>query len=321
VTLQSAERFDPATNTFTPTLGSPNKARKNHTATLLPNGRVLLVGGRNQANEDLSKAELYDPATDLFSYTGSMNQSRALHTANLLPGGKVLFIGGVITGGDETPTSELYDPATGTFAYSGLLKLKRKRHTATLLPDGTVVAAGGNYLANSQGGGDRETNTAELYNPATGLFASVQNMNVARSEHDATLLFDGTVLISGGVFTSAVSDLYHPDSATFSAVGRLNQARGRHRALLLADPIWGALVGKVLIIGGDVTGGTIFGGAQQALDSVEIYDPITGLFSNFGTMTVARQNHTATQLPDGRILIAGGVGRPFVSGTAELVTP
>ena len=77
----------------------------------------------------------------------------------------------------------------------------------------------------------------------------------------------------------------------------------------------------MLEIGGDVTGGTVFGGAQQALDSVEIYDPATGQFSFFGTMTVARQNHTATLLNDGRIMIAGGVGRPYVSGTAELVIP
>jgi hypothetical protein len=90
---------------------------------------------------------------------------------------------------------------------------------------------------------------------------------------------------------------------------------------LLSNPAWGSLVGKVLVIGGDITGGSIFGGAQQALDSVEIYDPATGLFSFFGTMTVARQNHSATELGDGRILIAGGVGRPFVSDTAELVIP
>ena len=110
-------------------------------------------------------------------------------------------------------------------------------------------------------------------------------------------------------------------SGTFSAVGQLIQPRGRHVSLLLSNPAWGSLVGKVLVIGGDITGGSIFGGAQQALDSVEIYDPATGLFSFFGTMTVARQNHSATELGDGRILIAGGVGRPFVSDTAELVIP
>jgi len=226
-----------------------------------------------------------------------------------------------VTGGDETPTAELYDPATSLFTYTGSLKLKRKRFTATLLPDGTVLAAGGAILANGEGGGDRGTKTAELYTPATGTFASVQNMNAARQEHQATLLTDGTVLVTGGTYGQVVSDLYHSSTQSFSSVGSLIQQRSRQVALLLTNPAWGSLVGHVLVVGGDVKGGTIFGGAQVALDSVEIYDPSTTQFTSFGTLTVARQNHTATELPDGRILIAGGVGRPFVSDTAELVTP
>ena len=99
------------------------------------------------------------------------------------------------------------------------------------------------------------------------------------------------------------------------------QVRARHVAIRLTNRNWKRRVGQVLIIGGDVVGGPIFGGAQQALDSVEIYDPATKQFSFLGTMTVARQNHTATELRDGSILIAGGVGRPFISKTAELVTP
>jgi hypothetical protein len=81
------------------------------------------------------------------------------------------------------------------------------------------------------------------------------------------------------------------------------------------------LTGQVLIIGGAIVATDIFGGIAQALDSVEIYNPATDKFSSFGTLTVARQNHTATLLNDGRILIAGGVGRPFVSGSAELIQP
>ncbi len=295
-------------------------ARKSHRATRLLDDTVLIAGGKS-AIASLVSAEVYNPATGLFHTIASLNKGRALHTANLLSSGKVVLIGGAVAGGDETATAELYDPATGTFTYTGSLMLKRKRHTGTLLPDGTVLATGGNYLKNSDGGTGRETNTAEVYNPVTGTFSSVQNMRVARSEHSATLLPDGTVLVAGGVFRPAVSDLYQPALGSFSSVGKLIQARGRHVSLLLSNPAWGSLVGKVLVIGGDVTGGAIFGGAQQALDSVEIYDPATASFSYFGTMTVARQNHTATQLLDGRILIAGGIGRPFVSGTAEIVTP
>lgn len=146
-------------------------------------------------------------------------------------------------------------------------------------------------------------------------------MHVTRSEHEATLFADGTVLVSGGTTTPDPAEVYHADTQSFTAVSPMVQARGRHRAVLLSNPAWGSLQGEVLLTGGDITGAAVFGGLQQALDSVEIYDPTTGQFSLFGTMTVARQNHTATLLDDGRVMIAGGVGRPSVSATAELVIP
>jgi hypothetical protein len=128
------------------------------------------------------------------------------------------------------------------------------------------------------------------------------------------------VLVAGGnLDVGNLAEVYHPTLQTFSDVGQMVQTRGRFVAIRLANPAWGSLVGHVLAIGGDVQGGAIFGGGQQAFDSVEIYDPATGQFSDFGTMTVARQNHTATELNDGRILIAGGVGAPAVSGTAEVL--
>ena len=125
--------------------------------------------------------------------------------------------------------------------------------------------------------------------------------------------------MTGGTTAPEEADLYLPGTATFSTVGQMVSARGRHVSLRLTNPAWGASVGKVLAIGGAAIGGPVFGGGQQAQDSVEIYDPVTGLFANFGTMTEPRQNHTATELNDGRILIAGGVGRPFVSATAEVL--
>jgi hypothetical protein len=200
------------------------------------------------------------------------------------------------------------------------MNLQRKRHRASLLTDGTVLVSGGAALSNDSQP-DAGTPTVERYNPATGVFTPVQNMHSGRTEHESTMLTDGTVLITGGITLPVPVDLYQPSTQSFSTVGQLVQARIRHTALLLTNPAWGSLVGKVLLVGGSNVGSTIYGGLQQALDSVEIYDPTTGQFSLFGTMTTARQNHTAELLSDGRILIAGGVGRPFVSDTAELVTP
>lgn len=317
--LKSAEVFNPATNTFS-AVGSMATARKSHAATLLNNNLVMLTGGKSGTGY-LRSAEIYDPSASTFRTISNRTRLRALHTSNLLNDGTVLLAGGVATGGNETETCEKFNPATETFSTTGSMAVKRKRHRASLLLDGTVLVMGGNILSNGVGGGDRETDMAEYYSPANGLWTTVQKMHAARSEHESTLFPDGTVLVSGGTFTPDPADVYQPGSKSFATVGPLVQARGRHRAILLANSAWGSLQNKVLLIGGDITGGAVFGGAQQALNSVEIYDPATGQFSLFGTMTVERQNHTATLLNDGRILIAGGVGRPFVSGTAELVIP
>jgi hypothetical protein len=319
VNLNTAEVFNPLTNTFS-LVGSLATARKSHTATKLPDGRVLVTGGKGARLGDLDSAEIYDPSTQLFHTTSPMSEDRALHSATLLEAtGKVLVVGGVQTGGGVTPTAELFDPSTEAFSLTGSLTLGRKRHRASLLMDGTVLISGGNFLENGEGGGERETETAELYTPGTGSFTMVEDMSSQRAEHESTLLLDGTVLISGGILIQAPAEVYNPDLASFSDVGEMVQTRGRHIALRLTNPAWGSLVGHVLAIGGDVTGGAVFGGGQQAFDSVEIYDPATSQFSDFGTMTEARQNHTATELNDGRILIAGGVGRPFISATGELL--
>ena len=319
--LNSAEIFDPANNSFT-LLGSTLKdGRKNHTATLMNDGRVLVAGGRNSADGKLRTAELFNPTTNIFTSTGSMKSLRALFTATLLNDGRPLMVGGVVTGGGETDTAETYDPVAGTFKFtSGLLNIGRKRHRASLLNDGSVLITGGTILANGQGGGDRTTETAELFDPVTETFSNVGNMSVTRSDHDSVLLADGTVVITGGTVDPAVGDVYAVGPKTFfPTADNMMEARGRLVSLRLKNVAWGSLQDHVLAIGGSDIGSSIFGGAQQALASVEIYDPATKQFSSFGTMTVERQNHTATELNDGRILIAGGVGRPFVSATAELV--
>jgi Kelch motif protein len=328
--LNSAELFDPSTNLFTPT-GSMATARKSHTATLLQdNNRVLITGGKS-ATGDLASAEIYDSSTGQFSVTSSMNDGRSLHTATLLPNGVLTFPPGsvLVAGGRNGPnplnTAEIFNPVTNTFTFTGMLNIQRKRHAANLLLDGTVFVEGGASESNGQPV-DQGTPTAEIYN-ITGTPAGTwsihppQDMSTGRTEHTATLLSDGTVLVSGGVSSVLPSDLYNPATQTFSPTGGLLHQRQRHISLLLTNPAWGSLVGQVLAIGGAYTGSPVFGGIQVALDTVEIYNPATGQFTFCGTMTQPRQNHTATMLNDGRILIAGGVSSPAVSGTAELFTP
>ncbi len=201
-----AEIFDPVTSIFTPTTGKMVTARTEDTATLLPNGKVLITGGL-AANGALATTELYDPTAQTFSATGSMAVVRNFHTATLLTtgpnAGKVLVAGG----NSKNAVAELYDPAIGSFSTTGTMLSTRQRHTATLLSDGTVLVAGGSEF-------DSNVDilaAAELFDPNTGTFAGTGGLLTPRIVHTATLLKDGTVLVTGGlndVGTLATAELY-----------------------------------------------------------------------------------------------------------------
>ncbi|MBP1705894.1 MAG: Branched-chain amino acid transporter, amino acid-binding protein, partial [Chloroflexi bacterium] len=113
-TLRAAEIYDPASGTFGPT-GSLVTARYLHTATLLPDGRVLITGGFDPEAGYLASAEIYDPANGTFVGTGPLTAGRYGHTATLLPDGRVLVAGGFDRGAGYLASAEIFDPVSGTF--------------------------------------------------------------------------------------------------------------------------------------------------------------------------------------------------------------
>ncbi len=356
-TMASAELYDPAGNTWAPAR-SMSAARDDFTATLLPSGKVLVAGGcadSSCATNFLASAELYDPASDTWSPAGSMGAARSDFTATLLPSGKVLVAGGYNDGGDAMAGAELYDPASNTWAPAASMSAARDDFTATLLPSGEVLVAGGYSYST------RTTASAELYDPASNTWAPAASMSAARDDFTATLLPAGKVLVAGGhdysSNTLAGAELYDPASNTWAPAASMSAARFMQAATLLPS-------GQVLVAGGvgltpgsptasaelyspgispnaptvsgraAATGLPTPGLASTPTLSVTAGAPLTsatpltptasGIWSPAGNMSAARALHTATLLPSGKVLVAGGC--PDVScgtylGSAELFDP
>lgn len=211
----SAQKYDPAAQRWEP-VAALNQARAAHTATLLRDGTVLVVGGRTGVrygeHEGLASAERFDPQTGKWSATGAMAGPRVGHSATLLRDGRVLVVGGQTNDHADNPnrdvlTAELYDPATGQWTLAAPpLRTHGADAAATLLADGRVLVTGGNAAS---GGGTIYLTVAEIYDPAQNSWTTVAPLRQGAYAHSALLLPDGRVFIAGGS-TGSPSQLYDP---------------------------------------------------------------------------------------------------------------
>jgi hypothetical protein len=277
--------------------GAMREERASHTATLLPDGRVLIAGGfRKISGRDdeiyTSSAELFDPQTKKFSSTGEMAYARGGHTATLLRGGGLVLIAGGWNLMGVISSAELYEPASEKFTTIGSMTMRRGGCTATLLNDGRVLICGGT--------GRDVTASAELFDPARKSFTATGPMTVPRYSHAAILIPGGRVLITGGLTRRDVvlssCELYDPDAGTFTLVGDMAEPRCKQAAVGLSR-------GEVLILGG--TDETTWRGD---LALIERYDIETGKFVRIPDMKHPRARFATAVAPlaDGSLVVAGG---------------
>ena len=301
---------------FVPT-GSMATARAGATATLLPDGEVLVAGGCKPAvpvsASVLATAELYDPATGAFRPTGAMTVGHCTATAASLPDGQVLILGGdSYTNDRNTPidAAEVYDSRTATFTAVGRMLIPREGAVATPLANGNVLVTGGVTT------GYVSTASAEVYDYRARVFRATGAMAVARSGAATVRLADGRVLVAGGstftryVTVLASAEIYDPVGGKFGSTSSMATARDGEGATLLPD-------GRVLVAGGRDLG--------EVADA-EIYNPRTGKFSRTGSLAVGREVPFQLVLLDGRVLVAGGVeektpGQPQSLKSAEIYDP
>ncbi|GHH82762.1 hypothetical protein GCM10018793_43140 [Streptomyces sulfonofaciens] len=319
--LGGAVLFDPVERTWEGT-GPLSVPRRLHTTTKLANGEVLVTGGLTGPFTlpvaPVSSAEIYDPAHGSWRATGALHEARYAHAAVRLDDGRVLVTGGLAPRDSLTHSAlysaEIYDPASGEWTPAAAMHDARGGHPMLRIGANRFIVVGGMLPVGR--GLYTGLSFCEVYDPTTGpggTWTPTGSLRVARKSHQATLLADGSVLVTGGdgagrqddwsfsVYSQWVTERYTPSNGRWSEMEPMTVGRSHHRALALRS-------GKVLVIGG--TDDASFDVGYQ---NAEVYDPAANTWTPTGGMVTGRWACAAAELKDGRVLAAGGL---VLSGAA-----
>jgi large repetitive protein len=319
--LASAEIYDPVTAIWTPT-GSMSEGRRNAAIALLKDGKVLVAGGADGARDFTVKksAEIYDPATGLWSPTGSMALPRGTLgscCAVTLPSGRVLMVEGYaadFSGG--APFGELYDPATGVWEPTGPLVTPRFFGARSIqLPSGQVLVVGG------KSGPPRDYTvlaTAELYDPARNAWEPTGALPQQWSYFALTLLPTGDVLLAGGI-TARFEDpeaaevaLYTAATGTWRAASSMHLARREPRAVVLPS-------GRVLVTGNWTKCLRVHDCDPYMAPQAEVYDPWLDTWTlTPEPLRYVEDGSALLLLPSGQALLTGGLAQIFGVRSAQV---
>ena len=272
----------------TTSAGSMTTPRWGHSATVLNDGKLLVVGGQERLSGRVGTAEIYDPVSNVWSAAANMIDPRGKsHSAVLLSDGKVM-----VMGDSETGTVEIYDPASNTWSATGSLIKPRNYVSTVLLNDGRVLVAGGEDATKT---GRLPLGTAEVWDPSTGQFSATGSMEQDATANPAVLIGDKVLLIS-----RYLGEIYDPATGTWSSAGKPMRERAQGAVAVVMEN------GKVMVSGGEFIRQGWVGANTVPLMGTETYDPATNIWVETSNMHESRKNHASLVLNDGRVIVVGG---------------
>ena len=274
----------------------------------------------NSWTEFVNEFDVFDPSLNSWTPLPKPPTQRIQPDMVLLDDGRVLVVGGQGTVPSSPQeailpfvgTTEIFNPETGEWLQAATMDQPIYRQVAVLLSDGRVLVVGGTMFDATQ------TSRAEIYDPATDTWTPTEDMGVERGLPNAVLLSDGRVLVTGDRLLdiqalTGKAEVYDPVAGTWTPTEDLSKPRVDHSLTLLPD-------GRVLAAGGAHP----LNINQGDYTSTEIFDPATNSWSPGPELSGPRTNHSATLLPDGRVLLVGGIGQEderYLLISSEFVTP